>query len=304
MRVVALAGGTGSAKLVRGLAKVSPGLTVIGNPGDNVWMHGLYVCPDTDTATYALSGIVDRGRGWGLAEDSFATLAQLEALGEPSWFRLGDKDLATHIFRTERLRVGWTLTEVSLELCKRLGLKERVIPATDDHLETRIKTDEGEMNLQEFWVQRRAEPKVRGVLYQGAKRAHPTKQVAEAMRQADLVVICPGNPVTSIGPILAVGGMKQLLRKTRATVVAVSPMVGRAPFSGPAGMFMTALGARPDSVGVAGLYAGVVERLFIHSRDSQLRQEIEDLGLKVVPTNTLMEDEAAEVRLASELTPR
>ncbi|HUI86109.1 MAG TPA: 2-phospho-L-lactate transferase [Nitrososphaerales archaeon] len=301
MRLVAISGGTGSAKLVRGLAAVVPQMTVVANPGDNLWMHGLYVCPDIDIVTYTLAGIADRSKGWGIDHDSFYTLGQLEAMGEPAWFRLGDRDLAISIVRTELLRRGHSLTSVTSEVCNRLGVVQKVLPATDEPLETHILTDEGEMHLQDFWVKNAGRPKVMGIRYEGAPRARPSTQVVEALKRAEVVVICPGNPVTSIGPILSLRGMKKLLTGIDSTVLAVSPMVGTAPVSGPAGVFLKAVGARPDSVGVAGLYKGLVDRFFIHPADSSMKGEIERMGMTAVATDTIMGDESSEVRLAREL---
>lgn len=301
MKVAALAGGTGSAKLLRGLARVTAKLTVVANPGDNFWVHGLYVCPDIDIATYTLAGIADRARGWGIEHDTFKTLAQIAALGKPTWFRLGDRDLATHIVRTEMLRRGIPLTEVSQRLCRLLGVEQAILPATDDYLETHVLTPEGEMHLQEFWVERGARLAVRGVKYQGARSARPTAAVMRALEEADMVVFCPGNPVTSIGPMLALKGMKRKLSGLGAPVVAVSPMIGESPFSGPAGIFLRAVGARPDSIGVATLYSGLLDDLFIHSSDTLMKGRIERLGMKAHPTETAMKDKAAEVRLAREL---
>ena len=304
MNVVALAGGTGSAKLLRGLAKVVPRLKVIANPGDNVWMHGLFVCPDLDIAVYSLAGIADRAKGWGVEDDTFGVLGQLSRLGQPAWFRLGDRDLATHILRTEMLRRGASLTQVTIRLCRLLGVKQSVLPATDGRIETHVLTPEGEMHFQEFWVKHRARPKVRKVLYRGARACHPTEQVERALEEADLVIFCPANPVTSIGPILAVSRMRRLLTSSHARLVGVSPMAGSSPFSGPAGIFLSAAGARPDSLGVANLYAGLLDEFVIHQKDAALKKEIEALRMKVRLSDTSMPSTVAEVRLAKELLAR
>jgi LPPG:FO 2-phospho-L-lactate transferase len=301
VRVVALAGGTGSAKLVRGLAKIAPGLTVVANPGDNVWMHGLYVCPDLDTMTYTLAGIADKEHGWGIEHDSFGTLAQLGLLGRPTWFKLGDRDLATHLVRTQMLSQGATLTEVTRHLCAKLGVKQTILPASDEQVETRIVTPTGEMNLQEFWVQRKAKVAVRGVRYSGSRKARPTPSVVEAVQHASTIVFCPANPVTSIGPILAISGMKKLLAGSKARRLAVSPMLGDAPFSGPARELLVSVGVRPDSTGVAKLYSKLVDDFFVHQSDEGMKGEIERLGMACHPSNTMMEDAADEVRLAREL---
>jgi LPPG:FO 2-phospho-L-lactate transferase len=301
LRIVALAGGTGSAKLLRGLAKVADALDVVANPGDNIWLHGLFICPDLDIAAYTLAGIADKTKGWGIAHDTFGALDQLAAYGEPTWFRLGDMDLATHILRTQMVRDGATLTDVSLRLCKLLGVRQRVLPASDDRLETHVVTDRGEMHLQEFWVKHGGRLPVRSIRYEGASRARPTPQVVKALSRADRIVLCPANPVTSIGPMLAMSGIRTLLARARAPVVAVSPMIGEAPFSGPAGIFLRAQGVRPDSLGVATLYRGVVDRLLIHRRDARLVPEIRKLGVEARVADTKMRNEEDEVRLAREL---
>jgi LPPG:FO 2-phospho-L-lactate transferase len=301
MRVVALAGGTGSAKLIRGLARLGCDLTVVANVGDNVWMHGLYVCPDIDIAAYTLAGLADRERGWGIAGDTFAGLAQLGKLGADTWFRLGDRDLATHILRTAALREGRSLTRVTEDICARLGSGARVLPATDSPLQTMMLTGAGEMNLQEFWVRRGGRPRVTGVRYAGRERAAVTRQVKAAIEAADAVVACPANPVTSIGPILAVKGMEAALAGCPGRTSALSPMVGAAPFSGPAGKLMRATGHLPNSLGVASLYAGFLDALVIDRSDSALRHRVEGLGIRCLLSDTRLDSPDSEVRLAREV---
>jgi len=301
MRVVALAGGTGSAKLLRGLAGVIPSLTVVANVGDNYWVHGLYVCPDIDIAMYTLAGISDELKGWGIKGDSFAVLGQLANLGEETWFRLGDMDFATSILRTRLLLTGRSLTEVTLRLCRALGVRSRILPATDSKLETWMLTRTGRTHLQEYWVRDRGGPRVERVEYEGAGRARPTSLVSDAISRADVVLLCPANPVTSIGPILAIRGMRRLLSECKARVVAVSPMVGSGPFSGPAGRLMRGLGTRPDSAGVASLYADFLDELVIDRRDAGLRRRVEELGVTCSVADTFMRTRSDERRLASVL---
>ena len=301
MKVVALAGGTGSAKLLRGFASLKCDLTVVSNVGDNLWIHGLYVCPDIDIAVYTLAGVSDARRGWGLEADTFTVLGQLGFLGKETWFALGDRDLATHIVRTAAIREGKTLTQATEELSQSLGLKARVLPVTDSPLETRISTPGGEIGLQDFWVRRRGRPRVTGVRYGGAEAASVTAEVKEAIRGADAVVVCPANPITSIGPMLAVGGLTESLASTSARVAALSPMVGRSPFSGPAAKLMKGTGVTPDSLGVVRLYLGFLDAVVIDRRDEGMARRIRDLGVRCRTSDTSLSSPAAEKRLAREL---
>lgn len=301
MRVVALAGGTGSAKLLRGLAAQDCDLTIVANVGDNVWMHGLYVCPDIDIAMYTLAGIEDRAHGWGIEGDTFAVLAQLQHLAQKTWFALGDRDLATSILRTRLMRGGSSLTEATRELCRLLKVSERILPATDSTEETRILTHGGEMHLQEYWVKNKGRPRVDGVRYVGASRARPTREAERAIANADRVVICPANPVTSIGPILAIGRMAGVIARSGARKVALSPMVGESPFSGPAGKLMRAQGIRTDSVGVARLYSPFLDAMIIHKRDGRMKEDVEKLHVGCTLSDTSIRTPADERRLAAEL---
>lgn len=301
MRVVALAGGTGSAKLLRGLSALGVDLTVVANVGDNVWMHGLYVCPDLDIAMYTLAGLANRKQGWGIEGDTFRTLAQLGQMGESTWFALGDMDIATQIVRTRMLREGLTLTSITEELRKAFHVAQTILPLTDDPVETRILTSAGCVHFEEFWVRDRGRPAVKGVAYKGSSRARPTKEVEKAIRRADRVVLCPANPVTSVGPMLAVPGFCRKLSRTRAQVTALSPMVGRVPFSGPAAKLMRAVGIRPGSVGVAQMYSEFLDSIVIDRNDADVVAEIEELGVKCVLSDTLMRDRSDEERLSKEL---
>jgi LPPG:FO 2-phospho-L-lactate transferase len=301
LRVVALAGGTGSAKLLRGLASLECDLAVVANVGDNTWMHGLYICPDLDIAMYTLAGASDRKRGWGLRGDTFAVLRQLGELGQETWFALGDRDMATHILRTKWLREGRTLTQVTRDLCRSYRTRAEVLPVTDSGLETKIVTEEGEMDLQQFWVKKRGKPRVTGVRYEGASEAAVTREVEDSLEKADFVVVCPANPVTSIGPMLAVKGLRKALASTSARVSALSPMVGRTPFSGPAAKLMKAAGTSPDSVGVAAMYSDFLDAIVIGRRDRGMVDAIERLGVRCRCSDTRLGSPAAERRLATEL---
>ena len=271
------------------------------NVGDNAWIYGVYVCPDIDIATYTLAGVADPRRGWGLEGDTFNALGELSRLGTDAWFRLGDMDLATCLLRTEMIRKGATLTSATDRIRRAFGVRSRILPATDRPVETWLSTSQGAMHLQEFWVRERGMPKVEGVTYRGARGSPPTGKVKSAIRSADRVVICPANPVTSIGPMLALPGLSGLLGGSSARVVALSPMIGRAPVSGPAGKLLKSIGVRPDSVGVATLYSGFLDAMLISDGDSALKGPIDSLGVRCAATDTMMADHAAESRLAKEL---
>ena len=298
---MALAGGTGSAKLLRGLKEEIGDFTVIANVGDNFWRHGLYVAPDVDIAVYTLAGIADETRGWGVMGDTFNALGQLALMGEETWFNLGDRDLATHIIRTEQMAHGKRLGDITAMLCDRLGVRQRVIPATDDRLETYISTKAGTMHLQEFWVKNRGEPEVTGVEYRGEDGAKAPREAVVALEAADRIVFCPANPVTSIMPILAVRGIREAIAGSHGRRVAVSPMVGAAPVSGPAGKLMRAIGLEPSSLAVSRLYRGVVDCMIIDASDSAEAEAIEREGIRAVPASIVMRTTDDESRLAREV---
>ncbi len=301
MKVVLLAGGTGSAKLIRGFKNLPVDLTVVSNVGDNFWTYGVYVCPDIDVATYALAGTGDREKGWGIAGDTFHVLSRLSELGTETWFKLGDADLAVCLARTELLRRGKTLTEATVAVCGALGVRAAVLPASDHPIETHVVTPRGVLHLQEFWVRDRGRPRVLDVRYGGARRASPTKEVTSAISEADRIVICPANPVTSIGPMLAVPGFSRLLSMAPGRKVALSPMDGAGPFSGPAGKFLKAKGVRQDSVGVASLYARFVDSIVVSASDSGMGGSIRGLGVECHLTRTKISGPKDELRLAKEL---
>ncbi len=297
-----LAGGTGSAKLVRGLNTISEDFAVICNVGDNIWIHGLYVCPDIDTIVYALANMLDQDRGWGIKHDSFEFNRQLETLGEESWFNIGDKDLATHLVRTKMLRDGKGLFEITRLMCDRFRVNIPVIPVTENHIETRIVTEEGEMHLQEFWVKNKANDKVKSITYYGANKTKPTPQAVDALKLSKMIIIAPGNPISSIAPILAIKGMKDILVKLKNKCVAVSPIIGTEPVSGPAAKYMESVGVEVSPYGVAKYYSDVISKFVIHTSDRKYAAKIEELGVKVYDTNIIMKDKNDEDRLASYLT--
>ncbi len=298
MKILILAGGTGSSKLIRGLSSFSEDFTVIANVGDNIWMHGLYVCPDLDTAMYALAGILDSKKNWGVSQDSFNTLDQLGRLGEQNWFKLGDRDLATHILRSELLKRGLGLTQVTETLTARLGVRRRLLPPTDDHVETHVVTPSGELHLQEFWVRDGGRDEVREVRYEGIARARATDEAVNAILETDRIIFCPANPVTSIMPILGTPGIREALMNTNAVKVALSPFMGERPFSGPADKFMRSLGMPATSVSLARLYLGMVDSIVIDASDERMKSSVERLGVRCTVAPTAMTDQAAQARIA------
>ena len=300
MKLTALAGGTGAAKLLRGLRRVIDPreLTVVVNTGDDAEIWGLHVSPDLDTVSYTLAGVIDEAKGWGLAGETFHALDQIARFGEPVWFNLGDRDLATHLHRTRLLREGRTLTEVTRTIGAALGVAATVLPMSDEPVRTRILGPEGWLTFQEYFVREKAQTEVRAVEYAGAPRSRPAPGVLEAIAGAAAVLVCPSNPITSIGPILAVPGLGEALRATAATVVAVSPIVGGDAVSGPAGRLMASAGLPVSASGVARAYAGWLDRLVLDERDRRLAPEIEALGVGAVVAPTMMSSREAEVALA------
>jgi LPPG:FO 2-phospho-L-lactate transferase len=298
--IVALAGGTGAAKLVRGLAAtIQPArLAVIGNTGDDFDCWGLHVSPDLDSIVYALAGLLDRAQGWGVADDTFHCLESMRQLGGLAWFRLGDRDLATHLFRTERLRAGGTLSAATRALTTALGVDARLLPMSDQPVRTRLLTPAGWLGLQEYFVRERAEPAVRQVEYAGAAEAYPAPGVVEAIREAEAVVVCCSNPVTSIGPILAVPGILTALLQTPAPVVAVSPIIGQAPVSGPAGRLLESRGLPVSAVSIAQLYQPWLDVLVVDRQDAALAPAIAERGARTAAADTLMTDDGRERALA------
>lgn len=288
-------------KLVRGLARISKDVAVVCNVGDNIWLYGLYVCPDIDTVTYGLAGLLDQKRGWGIRGDTFSFVSQMKEMGIPAWFGLGDRDLATHVYRTEMLRRKKSLTEVTGAMAKTLGIASRILPATDDEVETVISTPRGEMHLQEFWVKNNAKPAVTGVAFKGASNARPTAQAVDAVRNSEMIVIAPANPVSSIGPMLAIPGLRRELERARERVVAVSPIIGAKPVSGPAAKYMKALRLEVSPAGVASYYKDVIGSLVIAKSDSEMASRIERLGIKIETADIMMRGRPGETRLARHL---
>lgn len=300
MRVTALAGGTGAAKFLRGLvACMNPrDLTVVGNTGDDTEIWGLHVSPDLDTVTYALTGRLDVARGWGLADETFNALAAMGLLGGETWFRLGDRDLATHIYRTRALRAGVTLSGATSTVGRALGLRVRLLPMSDDPVRTRIRTESGWLSFQHYFVREKARDEVLGIEYEGGETARPAPGVVEAIGSANAVIVCPSNPITSIGPILSLPAIRRALLETNAVVAAVSPIVGRAPVSGPADRLMRACGLPVSATGVARAYTPWLDLLVVDQRDQKEAHPILELGAEPVFAETMMTDHEREVALA------
>jgi LPPG:FO 2-phospho-L-lactate transferase len=301
--LVALTGGTGGAKLIEGLShEVDPAeLTLICNTADDFILNGLNISPDLDTITYTLAGMSDSTQGWGIRDDTFTVLAQLEKLGGEAWFKLGDKDIATHLMRTRQLRESFRLSDVTDQIRESLGIKARILPMSNDRVETRVETAEGELSFQEYFVKRRWQPQVERVFYAGIENSRPAPGVVEAIRDATGIILCPSNPITSIGPILAVPGIREALTQVTATVVGVSPMIGESAISGPAHRLMAAEGWEPSAFGAAGSYAGFLDRFVIDVEDEKLRSKLEALDVEVVATSILMKSLADKRRLAREV---
>ena len=300
MRLVALAGGTGAAKFLRGLVSVTDPheLTIIGNTGDDAEIWGLHVSPDLDSVCYTLAGLADPTRGWGLRDETFHTLDAMAGFGEPVWFQLGDRDLATHVYRTRLLREGRTLSEATRVIARHLGVTPAVLPMSDQRVTTRLLGPDGWLDFQEYFVREKAQPEVRAVEYAGAERARPAPGVLEAIRAAQAVIICPSNPITSIRPILAVPGVADALATTAATTVAVSPIVGGDAVSGPAGRLMTACGLPVSPAGVARAYAPWLDLLVFDERDRRESAAVLELGVSPAATSTIMAGPPDEARLA------
>jgi LPPG:FO 2-phospho-L-lactate transferase len=299
--ITVLAGGTGSIKLIRGLASQFSDITVVSNVADNIWLYGLCICPDIDTVIYGLANILDLKQGWGIKNDSFECLRQMEMLGEQTWFKLGDKDLAMHLLRTNMLKSGKSLSYITERMRDKYAVSSIIIPATDDPVETKVLTDRGEMHIQEFWVKHRAQPPVVSIRYEGAERARINPQVIQAIRRAKLIVIAPANPISSIGPILAIRGFKKALVAEREKIVAVSPLIGNSAISGPAVKYMTAVKLNTSPFGVAKHYSEFVTKFVISKNDGDSSRRIISLGMKVYETDILMKSSYDENRLASYL---
>jgi LPPG:FO 2-phospho-L-lactate transferase len=316
-KVVALAGGVGGAKLAHGLAQCLPpvNLTVIVNIGDDFDHMGLRICPDLDTVCYTLAGLANPSTGWGRADETWNVFEGVKRLGGPAWFRLGDRDLSTHLERTRRLRQGQSLSRITRDFCQAWGVELTVLPVTDDFTPTWVYTDSGEMPFQEYFVHRQCQPRVVGFRFEGVERSHPAPGVIEALRAAELVVICPSNPWVSIDPILAVPGVRDVITShplsldpigeegnvvRKQVVLAVSPIIGGKTVKGPAAKMYTELGIQPSALAVARHYGSVLNGFVLDNVDAVQAEAVQAFGIRTLATNTLMPTSNERHRLAQE----
>jgi len=303
LKVVALAGGVGGSKMVNGLAQILPpeNLFVIVNTGDDFEHLGLHISPDLDTVMYGLAGVNNPPTGWGRADETWGVICELEQLDGPAWFKLGDKDLANHLLRTQWLREGYSLSWVTAQLCWRFGVSQRVVPMADTPVRTIVHTDEGKLAFQHYFVRRRCEPGVQKLVYEGADTAEVSPDIKSAINSAGLIVITPSNPLLSIDPILSLPGMTDLIRTAPVPKIAVSPIIGGKAVKGPAAKIMQELGMAVSPVGVASHLKHILTGFVFDSEDRNLQNQLEDLGLKTIHTNTLMQSPQDQARLAREV---
>jgi len=297
MKIVALAGGVGGAKLAHGLAQILPPeeLTVIVNTGDDFEHYGLYVSPDLDTVCYTLAGMANPETGWGLMNESWNVIENASKLGGPDWFRLGDQDLGTHLERTRRLKEGQTLTQITKDFCKAWGVKHVVLPMSDQPVRTIVETEEGDLAFQEYFVHRRCEPSVRGFRFDGLELAEPAPGARQAIQSADAVIICPSNPWVSIDPIL------QVLKRIEPPVIAISPIISGQTVKGPAAKMFLELGIEPSALAVANHYCDLVTGFVLDTSDQKLEENIRSLNMRTLVTNTLMKSLDNRKQLASDV---
>jgi len=303
MKIVALAGGVGGAKLAHGLAQMLPpeDLTVIVNTGDDFEHHGLYICPDLDTVCYTLAGIANPETGWGRVDETWNAFKNAARLGGPGWFRLGDQDLGTHLERTRRLKEGQPLSQITHDFCKAWGIGHTILPMSDQPVRTIVETEEGELAFQEYFVHRRCEPRVKGFRFEGAELAEPVPGAREAIQSAEAVIICPSNPWVSVDPILATLTPALSQRERGTPVVAVSPIIGGQAVKGPAAKMYRELGIEPSAYAVASHYRGLVTHFILDKIDSQLNESVRGLNMRTLVTNTLMTSHEDRTQLASKL---
>ena len=298
--IAALAGGVGAARFLTGLTRLvkEEDMSVIVNTGDDIELFGLHISPDVDIVSYTLAGIVDEEKGWGISGDTFQCLEMLKKHGLDTWFSLGDRDLATHIYRTDRLKQGFTLSQITDEVCRSLGLKVKILPMSNDKFETRVRTSDGSIHFEEYFVKRQAKDEVLGVEFVGAATAKPSPGVLNVILDAELVIVCPSNPIVSIGTILAVDGVRDALKRTSARIVGVSPIVAGLPIKGPADKMLRGLGLEVSAYEVAKLYSDFLDTFVLDAQDVSQKERIEKLGLEVKVTNTLMNSFERKVELA------
>jgi LPPG:FO 2-phospho-L-lactate transferase len=300
MNVVALAGGVGGAKLADGLAQMlaSEQLTIIVNTGDDFEHFGLYISPDLDTVCYNMAGINNPETGWGRENETWRAMQSITVLGGPDWFNLGDRDLGTHLERTRRLRSGQTLSEITYDFCRTLGIKQCILPMSDDPVPTFVDTERGELQFQEYFVRFQCQPQVRGFSFRGVEKAAPAPGIIKALSRADLVVICPSNPWVSIDPILAVPGIREAMEEH--LVVAISPIIAGQSIKGPAAKMYREMGIEPSALAVAQHYGTLLSGFILDEQDQQQANAIEELGVHTLVTDTIMKSIPDRARLARE----
>jgi len=288
--VVALAGGVGAAKLLRGLARIIPheNLLIIGNTGDDFELYGLHISPDLDTVMYTLAGIADEAKGWGIKNDTYHTLHMLGKMGYETWFKIGDRDLATHIARTKMLNEGKTLSQTTRKLCKMHNVKPTLTPMTNQPVKTKIISNKQTLNFQEYFVKNQTRNTVTNVLYENAENAQPAPHIIQALLQAEQIIICPSNPILSIAPILAIPKIHEAIQKTEAHITAISPIIAGKTLKGPADKIMTSMGHEASAQGVAEYYKHIIDEIIIDNLDAHQKSNIEKLGIHVKTTNTIM----------------
>lgn len=302
MKIVALAGGVGGAKLAHGLAQIlSPeDLTVIVNTGDDFEHYGLYICPDLDTVCYTLAGLANPETGWGRVNETWNVIENASKLGGPAWFRLGDQDLGTHLERTRRMKEGRTLSQITKDFCKSWGIEHTILPMSNQSVRTIVETEEGDLAFQEYFVHRRCEPRVRGFRFEGAEEAEPAPGVCEALQSADALIICPSNPWVSIDPILRVISLTPS-RLPEQKIVAVSPIIGGQTIKGPAAKMYREMGIEPSALAVANHYRGLVTGFVLDQIDKQLKGDVMGLNMRTLVTNTFMDSLDSRRRLANDV---
>jgi LPPG:FO 2-phospho-L-lactate transferase len=298
--ITALAGGVGAARFLSGLARVVPekDLSVIVNTGDDIELYGLHVSPDLDIVSYTLAGIVDEEKGWGIRGDTFRCLEMLRNYGVEAWFNVGDMDLAAHLYRTSLLKRGLRLSEVTTRMCRALGVKAKVFPMSDDKCQTWVTTEDGSMHFQEYMVRRGGRDAVLGVKFVGAEAAEAAPGVVESILGSELIIVCPSNPIVSIGTILSVKGIREALRRSEARKVAISPIVAGAPIKGPADKLMRGLGLEVSAYSVACLYKDFLDTFVLDIADEKEKWRVEKLGVEVVSARTIMKTLEDKIELA------
>ena len=297
--ITILAGGTGSVKLARGISKIRDDLVVISNVADNIWLHGLYICPDVDTITYGLAGILDKKRGWGIMDDSFMFMEQMKKLDQDYWFKIGDKDLALHVVRTNFLNNGKSLSWITEWIQKKFSILSPIIPASDNHIETIIETSIGDMHVQEFWVKNHGEINISNIRYQGIENAVANSRAVESIKNSEVIIIAPGNPISSIGPIISLPTIRKELESKKDNVIAISPIIGKSPVSGPASKYMQVRGIESSPFGIASYYNNVASNLVISNSDVDYERSIKMLGIDVYKTEIVMQNLEDEINLSN-----